>query len=164
MATVGWISRAVTVVAAALLALALAAPVGGALTDATGTGSCSSGTEPIDVRIVPRRGPVGTRVRITGRCFARDWDSGYGIFLLRQFTKPRECELIAGGAFRLRVDRAHVARGWFKIARDGACFQHRYQHRVTPARYWVGVGCHACTVTRFRVTVAQRGPAAMGHV
>jgi hypothetical protein len=95
---------------------------------------------------------VGTRVRISGRCFARRWNGGYGIFLLRQFTKPRECELIAGGRYRFRVNRAGVGRGWFTVARDGACFQHRYRRRVTPGRYTVGVGAHASFVAHFRVT------------
>jgi hypothetical protein len=95
---------------------------------------------------------VGTRVRISGRCFHRRWNSGYGIFLRRQFTKPRECEIIAGDAFRFRVNRARVGRGWFEVARNGACFQHRYRRRVTPGRYHVGFGCHACAIARFRVT------------
>jgi hypothetical protein len=30
--------------------------------------------------------------------------------------------LIAGGRFRFRVNRAGVGRGWFKVARAGACF------------------------------------------
>lgn len=153
MASVGLPPRATTTVAAALCTLALSGPaMGRPLTDATATAACSPGIGPVGVRIVPEHGPVGTRVRISGRCFPRHWDSGYGIFLLRQFTKPRDCEIIAGGAFRFHVDRAHVARGWFTVAPDGACFQHRYRRRVTPGRYQLGVGCHACTVARFRVT------------
>jgi hypothetical protein len=140
-------------VAAALCAFAWPAPVSGRPpTDAAQRKACPRGGGPVDVRIAPRRGPVGTRVRITGRCFPRRWNHGYGIFLLRQFTKPRECEVIAGGPFRFRVNRARVGRGWFEVARDGACFQRRYRRRVTPARYHVGFGCHACRIGRFRVT------------
>jgi hypothetical protein len=140
-------------VAAALCAVAWSGPsldrplVGGPQSNA-----CLRDAGPVDVHITPKRGPVGTRVRITGRCFARRWNSGYGIFLRRQFAGPRECEIIAGGAFRFRVSRARVGRGWFEVAHDGACFQHRYRRRVTPGRYRVGFGCHACAVARFRVT------------
>jgi hypothetical protein len=148
---VGFSAAAAVTAAAALCGMALAGPAPGRLlTDSTET--CGPGSGPVDVRISPRRGPVGTRVRISGRCFPRRWNSGYGIFLLRQFTKPRECELIAGGRFRFRVNHAGVGRGWFKVARDGACFQHRYRRRVTPGRYWVGFGCHTCSIGRFRVT------------
>jgi hypothetical protein len=152
MAIVGLLFRATATVAAALCALDLSGPaVGRSLTDTTATAACSPGSA--SVRLVPRHGPVGTRVRVTGRCFFyRHWDSGYGIFLLREFTKPRECEIIAGGASRFRVDRDHSARGWFKVAADGACFQHRYRRRVTPGLYEVGFGCHACLLARFRVT------------
>jgi hypothetical protein len=146
-------SAATAAVAAALCSMAVSGPaLGRLLTDATESEACRPGGGPVDVRIVPNRGPVGRRVRISGRCFPRRWNSGYGIFLLRQFTKPRECELIAGGRFRFRVNRAGVGRGWFKVARDGACFQHRYRRRVTPGRYEVGMGCDACAVVRFRVT------------
>jgi hypothetical protein len=122
------------------------------LTDAFERERCSRGGGPVDVRVVPRRGPVGKRVRIRGRCFPRRWNAGYGIFLRRQFTEPRECEIIAFGAFRFRVNRARVGRGWFEVARDGPCFQRRYRRRVTPGRYYIGFGCHACTLGRFRVT------------
>jgi hypothetical protein len=149
--SVPFIATAAVVTALCSLALSGSA-LGWLLADATESDSCSPGTGPVDVRIVPRHGPVGTRVRISGRCFDRHWDSGYGIFLLRQFTRPRECEIIAGGAFRFRVSRARVGRGWFEVAHDGACFQHRYRRRVTPGRYRVGFGCHACAVARFRVT------------
>ena len=144
---------ATATVAAALFAWALSGPAAARpLTNTTATAACSPGTGPVGVRLVPGHGPVGTRVRITGRCFLRHWDSGYGIFLLREFTKPRECEIIAGGAFRFHVDRARVARGWFTVAPDGACFQHRYRRQVTPGLYQLGVGCHACAVAGFRVT------------
>jgi hypothetical protein len=144
-------------VAAALCAVTWSEPaLGRPLADGLESKACPRGSGPVDVRITPKRGPVETRVRLTGRCFARRWNSGYGIFLLRQFTKPRECEIIAGGAFRFRVNRARVGRGWFEVARDGACFQHRYRRRVTPGRYDIGFGCHACTLGRFRVTRDDR--------
>lgn len=149
----GFRAAAATAVAAALFSVALAGPaLDRLLTDATASETCRPGSGPVDVRIVPRRGPVGTRVRISGRCFPGRWKAGYGIFLLRQFTKPRECELIAGGRHRFRVNRAGVGRGWFTVAGDGACFQHRYRRRVTPGRYKVGVGAHAAFVAHFRVT------------
>jgi hypothetical protein len=146
-------ATAITAAAAALFGVAVVGPaLDRPLTAATESEPCRPGRGPADVRIMPRHGPVGTRVRIRGRCFPRRWNHGYGIFLLRQFMKPRECELIAGGRFRFRVNRARVGRGWFKVARDGACFQHRYRRRVTPGRYRVGVGTHASFVARFRVT------------
>jgi hypothetical protein len=142
-----------TAVAAALCAVAWSGPaLGRPLAYGRESNACPRGSGPVDVRITPKRGPVGTRVRITGRCFPRRWNLGYGIFLRRQFTKPRECEIIAGGAFRFRVTRARVGRGWFEVARDGACFQHHYRRRVTRGRYDIGFGCHACTLGRFRVT------------
>jgi hypothetical protein len=49
----------------------------------------------------------------------------FGVFLFRQFTRPRECELISGGRQRVRV---------------------------TPGRYSFGLGCHACHTAYFRVT------------
>jgi hypothetical protein len=129
---------------------------GGPLADGTESNGCPRGSGPVDIRITPKRGPVGTRVRITGRCFLRRWNSGYGIFLRRQFTKLRGCEIIAGGGFRFRVNRARRGRGWFEVARDGACFQRRYRRRVTRGRYAIGFGCHACTLGRFRVTRDDR--------
>jgi hypothetical protein len=114
--------------------------------------ACARDRGPVDVRITPKRGPVGKRVRVGGRCFPRLWNSGYGIFLRRQFANPRECELIAGGAFRFRVNREGVGRGWFEVADDGACFQRRYRRRVTPGRYAVGFGSHASSIGHFRVT------------
>lgn len=153
MARVGSRFSRTVAVAAALCAFAWPdSATGQPLTDAAQREACPRDTGPVDVRIAPRRGPVGTRMRITGRCFRRRWNHGYGIFLRRQFTKPRECEIIAGGAFRFRVSRTRVGRGWFEVARDGACFQRRYRRRVTPGRYYVGFGCHACTIGRFRVT------------
>jgi hypothetical protein len=144
-------------VAAALWAAAWSeTALGQPLADGPESNACPRGSRPVDVGITPKRGPMGTRVRITGRCFPRSWNSGYGIFLRRQFTKPRECEIIAGGAFRFRVNRARMGRGWFEVARDGACFQHRYRRRVTPGRYDIGFGCHACTLGRFRVTREDR--------
>jgi hypothetical protein len=146
-------AKAITAAAAALFGVAVVGPaLDRPLTAATESEPCRPGRGPADVRIMPRHGPVGTRVRIRGRCFPRRWNHGYGIFLLRQFMKPRECELIAGGRFRFRVHRARAGRGWFKVARDGACFQHRYRRRVTPGRYSVGMGTHASFVARFRVT------------
>jgi hypothetical protein len=132
--------------------MASAPALGRPLSDATKSEPCSRESGPVDVRIARRRGPVGTRVRITGRCFQRRWNFGYGIFLRRQFNEPRECEIIAGGGFRFRVNRNRVGRGWFRVARDGACFQRRYRRRVTLGRYGIGFGCHACTIGRFRVT------------
>jgi hypothetical protein len=157
MAGVGRRSPHIAAVAAALCAVAWSeAVVGRSLADEPESNACPRGGNPVDVRITPERGPVGTRVRITGRCFPRRWNSGYGIFLRRQFTKPRECEIIAGGAFRFRVNRARAGRGWFEVARGGACFQRRYRRRVTPGRYDIGFGCHACTLGRFRVTRDDR--------
>lgn len=106
------------------------------------------------VSLTPDRGPVGTRIAIQGRCFSRQLTGGYGIHLLRQFFRPRECELIAGGRQRLRVHEDGTAEGFVVVSETGSCFQHRYRRRVTPGAYGVFFGCHACGVRggRFRVT------------
>ena len=108
------------------------------------------------VSLTPQRGPEGTRIRIRGRCFdpAHDYDSAYGVLLIRQFTRPRECELIAGGRQRFEVDADGTATGYVVVAARGNCFQRRYRRRVTPGRYRMSIGCHACRVEggAFRVT------------
>jgi hypothetical protein len=106
--------------------------------------------------LFPDRGPPGTRVMVVGDCFkgsfAHNPTEGYGVFLLHQFFRPRECELIGSAApFRLDLHRGR-AEGSFTVPFQGACFQHRYGRRVTPAMYILGIGCHACSVARFRVT------------
>ena len=108
------------------------------------------------VFIRPEMGPVGTRIRIRGSCFDRKWGDGYGMFLLRQFQSPRECELLAGGRQHLAVRRSGRARGFFIVPGRGSCFQHEYDRLVTPARYSLHIGCHACDTGRtFRVTAAD---------
>ena len=104
--------------------------------------------------LVPDQGPPGTRVTVVGDCFkGRRWNHGYGIFLIRGFTRPRSCEIIAGASpFRLRVDATGRARGFFTVPSRGGCFQEDYGRRVTPGVYQVGLGCHACGTARFRVT------------
>jgi hypothetical protein len=109
------------------------------------------------VWLLPDHGPVGTRVRFVGDCFlnvsAQDVLGAYGIFLLHQFLRPRECEIIAAPSrFALRIGNRGRAGGFFTVPSRGACFQHLYGRRVTPALYSVGIGCHACTVAAFRVT------------
>lgn len=71
--------------AAVLCAVACPEPaLGRPLVNGLDSKACPRGSGPVDVRITPRRGPVGTRVRITGRCFVRRWNSGYGSFLRRR--------------------------------------------------------------------------------
>jgi hypothetical protein len=106
--------------------------------------------------LFPDRGPPGTRVMVVGDCFkgpfATDPTAGYGVFLLRRFTKPKECELIGPAVpFRLDLHRGR-AEGFFTVPFRGVCFQHRYGRPVTPEMYEVGVGCHSCAIARFRVT------------
>ncbi len=104
--------------------------------------------------LVPRAGPPGMRVTIVGDCFrSRHWNHGYGLFLIRVFRSPRSCEIIAGGPFSLKVDKSG-ASGFFTVPSSGSCFQEEYGRRVTPGLYRLGVGCHACTTARFRVTAA----------
>ena len=109
------------------------------------------------VWLFPTQGPPGTQVRIVGGCFLgsfwRHWRSGYGMFLLRQFIEPRECELIAGVLDPVLRIRRGWAEGAFTVpAGRGSCFQHLYERRITPAIYSLGLGCHACNIARFRVT------------
>lgn len=110
---------------------------------------------------VPDHGPPGTRVTIVGDCFkSRDWNFGYGIFLIRHFFKPQECEVIAGAdPFELEVDRQGRSQGFFTVPSRGGCFQHDYDRRVTPGVYRIGIGCHACaTAAAFRVTRSGGSP------
>jgi hypothetical protein len=80
-------------------------------------------------------------------------EPGYGVFLLRDFGTPLACELIAGGPYRLKLVGRNRAAGWFTVASRGGCFQSGGATRaVTPGRYYVGLGCHACFVATFRVT------------
>jgi len=102
---------------------------------------------------VPNHGPPGTNVAIFGDCFrSRHWNHGYGIFLLRQFTEPRECEVIAGKDVMFSVDRDGRGTGEMTVPARGHCFQRNYSRRLTPGWYHVGAGCHACYAGRFRVT------------
>ena len=107
----------------------------------------------------PDHGPVGTRVNFVGDCFVR-WAStrrgalgGYGIFLMRDFSSPHNsCEQIVSTApYDLHVHNGR-GRGYFTIGSEGGCFQTTRSRRVVPGPYRVGIGCHACEVTRFRVT------------
>lgn len=99
--------------------------------------------KPPPLTLTPTRGITGSRVRLSGGCFQRRWDKGYGVFLLHQFFRPRECEIIAGGRFRLRVDRHGQAHGWFVVPASGACLQHSSGRRVTAGVYSLSIGCHA---------------------
>ena len=133
--------------------LALAAPAPARVAEPAQAGGCGAGVLP-EARLTPRSGPVGTRIRIAGRCFdpALNREIPYGVFLLRQFMHPRECELISAGRQRFRVDEDGNGRGYLVVARRGHCFQQDYGRRVTPGRYSLGIGCHACQVASFRVT------------
>ena len=116
--------------------------------------ACASRDGGPSVRARPDHGPPGTRVTIVGECFEeRQWNHGYGIFLIRQFSQPRECEVIGwGNPFRFRVDSRGRGRGFFTVPSSGDCFQQDYGRRVTPGVYAIGLGCHACGVGTFRVT------------
>ena len=104
------------------------------------------------LEVDPPRGSVGDRVTLSGTCFKRNWDAGFGVFLIRQFQEPRECELLAGGRYAFHVQKDGGAKGYFVVPERGSCSQRTYGRRVTPGQYWMGVGCHACTDgVRFRV-------------
>jgi hypothetical protein len=109
--------------------------------------------------LTPKRGPVGTRVRMVVHCVIGRFERSelthpaYGVFLLRDFGTPTTCELIAGGKYRLQLVGRNRAVGWFTVARRGGCFQSGGAMRhVSPGRYLVGLGCHACEVSTFKVT------------
>ena len=121
--------------------------------DAVTAAGCAADEVPT-VSLRPRRGPVGTRIRIRGRCFdpRHDYDSAYGILLIRQFNSPRDCELITGGRQRFDVNDNGTARGYLTVPRRGHCFQRRYGRNVTRGRYGLAIGCHACYVGSFQVT------------
>jgi hypothetical protein len=107
------------------------------------------------ITLVPRAAPVGTRVAIVGDCFPRkDWDGGYGLFLIRAFDKPQACELIAAASpASLDVRKSGRAFGFLTVPQDGSCFQEDYGLPVTAGEYGVGIGCHACiSNATFRVT------------
>lgn len=114
------------------------------------------------VTVVPNHGPVGTRVEMAGYCFRGSrWQrkhpaSGYGVSLVRVIKlNGFKCELIAGGRKQIDVKRDGRMRGYFVVARDGACFQSRRTARVTPGSYDIIIGCHACTAGSFRVTTEE---------
>lgn len=134
-----------------LLAAAALLPAPGAAAGVPDAAGCTGG--PV-VELKPRAAPAGTRVRIRGRCFEPHLDlrdSGYRIILVRPFSAPRECELVAAGRQRLRVDGQGIARGFFVVPRRGHCFQRDYGRRVTPGRYRLAIGCRPCHVAAFRV-------------
>lgn len=120
---------------------------------------CSGDPAQPFAEVTPKNGPVGTRVKMVVHCligrFERDevTHPAYGVFLMRDFGTPLSCELIAGGKYGLRLAGNGRAVGWFTVAPRGGCFQSGGAVRkVTPGRYVVGLGCHACVVSTFRVT------------
>jgi len=115
-------------------------------------GRLSQGHTPAESRADRHR----IRISIPAGCFKRDWNAGYGVFLLRQFNKPRECELIGSGGFRLRVNAVGEARGYVIAPARGHCFQHTYSRAATPGRYVVGFGCHACGGPTFTITSTRQ--------
>ena len=122
--------------------------------DAATSSGCPVGTLPLDVRLRPDHGPVGTRVHISGRCFRRRWRrAAFGLFLLKQFQHPHECELIIGGdKQQLTVGADRRGTGVFYVGRSGQCSQQDYRRRATPGVYSVGIYCHACFFAQFRIT------------
>ncbi len=120
--------------------------------DTGSAAACSPDSAP-PVSLRPDRGPVGTRIRFRGRCFdPREDASGYGVFLIRQFSQPRECELILGGRQRFDVGEDGTARGFLVVAGRGHCTQRSYGRRATPGLYGFGIGSHASRLATFRVT------------
>lgn len=148
-----WFVVLVVVVAAMPLAL-LQNVVRATNVVAAKTGGCPIGTLPLDFHLRPDHGPVGTQVRISGRCFRRRWRrEAFGLFLLKEFQRPRECELIIGGdKLQLSVGADRRGTGVFYVGRSGQCTQRDYQRRATPGVYFVGIYCHACHFAQFRIT------------
>jgi hypothetical protein len=141
-----------TIIVVAATLGAVAAGIGGAERSQASTSRCQSGPK---LKVIPSRGPVGTHFRLVGSCFPRErgLTEPYGVFLLHDFRRPKDCELIAGDPhYRFTIERNGNARGHYIVPSHGACFQHTYGRRVTPAVYRIGVGCHACLLTQFRVT------------
>jgi hypothetical protein len=114
------------------------------------------------VTLIPNHGPVGTRVEMVGYCFRGSrWQrkhpaAPYGVSLIREIKFDGfKCELIAGGRKQIDVKRDGRMRGYFVVAGEGACFQSTRSATVTPGSYNLTIGCHACSVTNFRVTTAE---------
>lgn len=119
----------------------------GVITSVGRTRACAEGPRLV---AIPRAASVGARVTLEGSCFQREWNFGYGIFLIRDFERP-ECELIAAAEHRFRVRRDGSAVGYMIVPSEGDCFQRSSTRFVTPGRYRIGVGCHACQLAGFRV-------------
>jgi hypothetical protein len=150
----GWSSVTLVLTVAAVTGALADDLVGAEAVSATRAGDCPPATLPLDVRVRPNHGPVGTRVHISGRCFRRHWRrEAYGLFLMKGFRHPRECELMIGAErLQLTVDADRRGHGVFDVGRSGRCFQRAYGRRATPGVYSVGIYCHACSFARFRIT------------
>jgi hypothetical protein len=109
----------------------------------------------------PSSGPVGTRVRITGRITddLATWqtyfrDPGY-FDLLRNATVgvPAGCELLVHAEQEsIRMDAAGQVSGSFVVGSTGGCFQRGRSYAPGAGQYDLAIGCHACGVATFRIT------------
>ena len=110
-------------------------------------------------RFLPAAAPVGVKVRVRGNGFKTlrgtrgRIDSSYGIALQRIFRKPFGCEFNASGKHNVTIDSSGRLRGWFVVPEQGSCTQTDLTREVTPARYYVVIGCGTCNVGRFTVKV-----------
>jgi hypothetical protein len=126
---------------------------------APGAGSTTAAKEcEPEVHVKPLARTVGKRVVLTGECFPSGphrYERHPGVFLFHVFASPPECELRAAGSQRISVSASGRLHGWLVVPRRGSCFQHDYGRRVTPGRYYVGVGCMACVVERDSLIVTE---------
>lgn len=134
------------------------------------TGSAKSSPEPNrrpryrrpQAHAIPAAAPVGAKVHIRGNGFQNlavtrgRIGETYGIALNRVFQKPFGCDITASARHRVTIDGKGRLRGWFIVPDRGGCDQTDFSRDVTPARYWIIIGCGTCDVGgRFRVIKDQ---------
>lgn len=150
----------------ALVLVLLVLPVALLAQSAHATGCRDSLPNDPCLTLTPDRGPIGTRVEISGRVHSHislwrgEFQNSAFFALIRDFPHgwpggPSECELLVG------ADRetAHVSvngrvSGSFTVASSGSCFQHQSEisYPTQKGRYGLSIGCHACEVAEFTVT------------
>jgi hypothetical protein len=76
---------------------------------------------------------------------------GYGVFLIGD--GGHGCELITRGDFSLHLaNDGHLVADLI-VPSEGTCFQGDEQRELRAGTYAIGIGCHACQVAEFRVTI-----------
>jgi hypothetical protein len=118
--------------------------------------------QPWSLTISPDHGPVGTRVHLEGDGFVGgSWQNaelpgGYGVFMGAGLGLGwGVCDLVADTDFTIEIsDSGHLTAD-FTVPASGHCFQTDRSASVSPGEYTIGVACHACAVSTFRVTPAE---------